>query len=77
MKLKDLLDNELLWNKEKIKLIDHETNEIIFNTDRFENLYLDDCWDNFKDYFIKWFESGYNEENNESFICFYISLNHY
>ena len=44
MKIKDLLVNELMWNKEKIKIINHETNEIIFNTDRFENFYLDDDW---------------------------------
>ena len=73
MKIKDLLFNELLWSKEKIELIDHETNEIIFNIDRFENLYLDDEWNKYKDWFIKWFESGYNKETNESYIRFYIS----
>lgn len=74
MKIKDLLENELLWNKEKIKIINHETNEIIFNTDRFENFYLDDDWNKYKDYFINWIESGI-DKNNESFICFYIILN--
>ena len=73
MKLKDLLDNELLWNKEKIKLINHETNEIIFNVDRFENFYLNDDWNKYKDYFINWVESGIDKKNNESFICFYAS----
>lgn len=73
MKIKDLLVNELLWNKEKIKIINHETNEIIFNTDRFENFYLDDDWNKYKDYFINWIESGIDKNTNESFICFYIS----
>lgn len=73
MKIKELLINELLWNKEKIELINHVTNEIIFNVDRFENFYLDDKWDKYKDWFIVWFESDYNEEINESFIRFYIS----
>lgn len=44
MKIKDLLFNELLWCKEKIEIINYETDEIIFNIDRFENLYLDDEW---------------------------------
>lgn len=74
MKIKDLLENELLWNKEKIKIINHETNEIIFNTDRFENFYLDDDWNKYKDYFINWIESGIDKKINESFICFYISV---
>lgn len=74
MKIKDLLDNELLWNKEKIKIINHETNEIIFNTDRFENFYLDNDWNKYKDYFINWIESGIDKKINESFICFYINL---
>lgn len=73
MRIKDLLDNELLWNKEKIKIINHETNEIIFNTDRFENFYLDDDWNNYQDYFINWIESGIDKKINESFICFYVS----
>lgn len=73
MKINDLLNNDLLWNKEKIELIDFESNAIIFNIDRFENLYLDDDWNKYKDYFIKWFESGYDEKLNESFIRFYIS----
>ena len=73
MKIKDLLFNELLWSKEKIELIDHETHEIIFNIDRFENFYLDDKWNKFKDWFIIWIESDYNKEINESFIRFYIS----
>ena len=74
MKIKDLLVNELMWNKEKIKIINHETNEIIFNTDRFENFYLDDDWYKYKDYFINWIESGIDEKINESFICFYINV---
>lgn len=73
MKIKELLNNELLWNKEKIELINHETNEIIFNVGRFENFYLDDEWNKYKDWFIVWLESGYIEEINESFIRFYIS----
>lgn len=73
MKIKDLLENELLWNKEKIKIINHETNEIIFNTDRFENFYLDDDWNKYKDYYINWIESSIDKKINESFICFYIS----
>ena len=74
MKIKDLLFNELLWSKEKIEIINYETDEIIFNIDRFENLYLDDVWNKYKDCFIKWFESGYNKEINESFIRFYITV---
>ena len=74
MKIKDLLINELLWNKEKIELINYETDDIIFNIDRFENLYSDDVWNKYKDCFIKWFESVYNKEINESFIRFYITV---
>lgn len=74
MKIKDLLINELLWNKEKIELINYETDDIIFNIDRFENLYSDDVWNKYKDCFIKWFESSYNKEINESFIRFYITV---
>lgn len=73
MKIKDLLFNELLWSKEKIEIINYETDEIIFNIDRFENLYLDDEWNNYKDWSIKWFESRYNKETNESYIRFYIN----
>lgn len=73
MKIKDLLFNELLWSKEKIEIINYETDEIIFNIDRFENLYLDDEWNKYKDWSIKWFESRYNKETNESYICFYIN----
>ena len=73
MKIKDLFNNDLLWNKEKIELIDYETNAIIFKIDRFENLYLDDDWNNYKDCFIKWFESDFDKKLNESFIRFYIS----
>ena len=50
MKIKDLLFNELLWNKEKIEIINYETDEIIFNIDRFENLYLDDEWNKYKSF---------------------------
>lgn len=74
MKIKDLLINELLWNKEKIELINYETDDIIFNIDRFENLYSDDVWNKYKDCFIKWFKSGYSKEINESFIRFYITV---
>lgn len=73
MKIKDLLFNELLWTKEKIEIINYETDEIIFNIDRFENLYLDDEWNKYKDWSIKWFESRYNKETNESYIRFYIN----
>lgn len=73
MKIKDLLFNELLWSKEKIEIINYETDEIIFNIDRFENLYLDDEWNKYKDWSIKWFESSYNKETNESYIRFYIN----
>lgn len=73
MEIKDLLFNELLWSKEKIEIINYETDEIIFNIDRFENLYLDDEWNNYKDWSIKWFESRYNKEANESYIRFYIN----
>nr|DAX00822.1 MAG TPA: hypothetical protein [Bacteriophage sp.] len=73
MKIKDLLFNELLWSKEKIEIINYETDEIIFNIDRFENLYLDDEWNKYKDWSIKWFESRYNKETNESYIRFYIN----
>lgn len=73
MKIKDLLFNELLWSKEKIEIINYETDEIIFNIDRFENLYLDDEWKKYKDWSIKWFESRYNKETNESYIRFYIN----
>lgn len=73
MKINDLLNNDLLWEKEKIELIDFETNAIIFNIDRFENLYLDDDWNKYKDCYIKWFESCYDKKLNESFIRFYIS----
>lgn len=73
MKIKDLLFNELLWSKEKIEIINYETDEIIFNIDRFENLYLDDEWNKYKDWTIKWFESRYNKETNESYIRFYIN----
>lgn len=73
MKIRDLLNNGLLWHKEKIELINYETDEIIFNIDRFENLYLDDEWNKYKDCSIKWFESGYNKETNESYIRFYIN----
>ena len=74
MKIKDLFNNALIWNKEKIELIDYETDTIIFNLDRFENLYLDDDWNKYKDCFIKWFESGFDKKLNESFIRFYISI---
>lgn len=77
MKIKELLINELLWNKEKIELINYETNEIIFITGRFENFYLDDCWNKYKDWFIIWFESDYSKEINESFIRFFISETSY
>lgn len=73
MKIKDLLFNELLWSKEKIEIINYETDEIIINIDRFENLYLDDEWNKYKDWSIKWFESRYNKETNESYIRFYIN----
>lgn len=73
MKIKDLLFNELLWSKEKIEIINYETDEIIFNIDRFENLYLDDEWNKYKDWSIKWFESRYNKETNESYIRLYIN----
>lgn len=73
VKIKDLLFNELLWSKEKIEIINYETDEIIFNIDRFENLYLDDEWNKNKDWSIKWFESRYNKETNESYIRFYIN----
>lgn len=73
MEIKDLLFNELLWSKEKIEIINYETDEIIFNIDRFENLYLDDEWNKYKDWSIKWFESRYNKETNESYIRFYIN----
>lgn len=73
MIIKDLLFNELLWSKEKIEIINYETDEIIFNIDRFENLYLDDEWNKYKDWSIKWFESRYNKETNESYIRFYIN----
>lgn len=73
MKIKDLLFNELLWSKEKIEIINYETDEIIFNIGRFENLYLDDEWNKYKDWSIKWFESRYNKETNESYIRFYIN----
>ena len=75
MKINDLLNNELLWNKEKIELIDFATNAIIFNIDRFENLYLDDDWNKYKDCSIKWFESDFDNKLNESFIRFYICVN--
>lgn len=73
VKIKDLLFNELLWSKEKIEIINYETDEIIFNIDRFENLYLDDEWNKYKDWSIKWFESRYNKETNESYMRFYIN----
>lgn len=73
MKINDLLNNDLLWSKEKIEIINYETDEIIFNIDRFENLYLDDEWNKYKDWSIKWFESRYNKETNESYIRFYIN----
>lgn len=74
MKINDLLNNGLLWEKEKIELIDFETNVILFNKDRFENLYLDDDYNKYKDCYIKWFESGFDKKLNESFIRFYINV---